>query len=83
MLGSNEIFLHHEKKTPTQISHVLVDEVQDLSISQYEILKRLGKHITIVGDDDQVCCRFSSNPRVLFITPPKLFNRSKSLVHSS
>lgn len=37
-----------------QFRHVLVDEVQDLSKPQYEMLCAIAPKFTVVGDDDQV-----------------------------
>ncbi|MDC8963096.1 ATP-dependent helicase [Metamycoplasma hyosynoviae] len=44
------------EKWSNEFTHILVDEFQDTSLLQYEILKQLAKntnHLTIVGDPDQ------------------------------
>lgn len=42
----------------------MIDEFQDTSAMQYSFLRILASHnhITIVGDDDQVCCLFFELP---------------------
>lgn len=43
---------------------IVIDEFQDTSAMQYSLLRILASHnhITIVGDDDQVCCLFIEFP---------------------
>lgn len=43
---------------------IVIDEFQDTSAMQYSLLRILASHnhITIVGDDDQVCCLFTEFP---------------------
>ena len=46
------LFREHPELT-THIDHVLVDEFQDTNAVQYELLRRLSRHVSVVGDPDQ------------------------------
>jgi DNA polymerase III epsilon subunit family exonuclease len=68
---TRKLFLTHldvASQIRSRWDYVLVDEFQDLSVAQYEIVVSIGKHgqIFAVGDDDQSIFSWAgADPRVL------------------
>ena len=74
-LGDNEAPTDLALHLDFQIQHLLIDEFQDISINQYELLQRLtaswmpddGKSLFLVGDPMQSIYRFREAEVALFI----------------
>ncbi|WP_406614811.1 ATP-dependent helicase [Mycoplasmopsis hyopharyngis] len=86
IIKTNELF----KKSPIAVdrwskmySFILVDEFQDTSLQQYEILKVLtskNAHITIVGDPDQTIYSWRKADVNLILNFDKDFPNTKTIV---
>ncbi|RIV16408.1 ATP-dependent helicase [Mycoplasmopsis gallopavonis] len=66
-----------------QFSYILIDEFQDTSVKQYEIIKALVKedtHLTIVGDPDQTIYNWRGADVNLILNFDKDFPNTKTIV---
>lgn len=71
------------KKWSEKFSFILVDEFQDTSVSQYNIVKKLinkDTHITIVGDPDQTIYNWRGADVSLILDFHKDFSDTKTIV---
>ncbi|QUH24783.1 ATP-dependent helicase [Serpentinicella alkaliphila] len=81
---SYEILLNNPKLLDylrNKYSYIQVDEAQDTSPIQFEIIKLLAypkNNIVFVGDDDQSIYRFRGTKPEIMLNFPKQFNNTKS-----
>lgn len=86
IIKTNELFkksISAAEKWSKMYSFILVDEFQDTSLQQYEILKVLtskGAHITIVGDPDQTIYSWRKADVNLILNFDKDFPNTKTIV---
>lgn len=68
------------KKIKEDVKHIVIDEAQDYSIIQFEVIKELTgcKSYTIVGDSNQRLIELEEEPAMLNLQ--ELFNKDKSKV---
>src|SRR5690606_30055827 len=69
-----------------RFKYILVDEVQDTNIAQYELVKLLAaddSHITVVGDDDQSIYKFRGAAVTNILEFKKDFPNSAEVVLTS
>ncbi|VEU75193.1 ATP-dependent DNA helicase UvrD/PcrA [Mycoplasmopsis maculosa] len=82
----NELFnKNHEiaKKWSAKYSYILVDEFQDTSLVQYEVIKVLASgdaQLTIVGDPDQTIYRWRNADVNLILNFEKDFPKTKTII---
>ncbi|MCP4337268.1 MAG: UvrD-helicase domain-containing protein [Mycoplasma sp.] len=79
-----ELFKNHpdvQKKWSEKFKYILIDEFQDTSWIQYEIIKRLSLHnnFTIVGDPDQTIYTWRGAKVQLILNFDKDFSNSKTI----
>ncbi len=82
LIKTKEIFDKYpevSKKWSNNYNYVLVDEFQDTSLVQYEIIKKISQHnnITIVGDPDQTIYTWRQADVNLINNFKKFFKKSK------
>lgn len=68
------------KKVKEEVKHIVIDEAQDYSVIQFEVIKELTgcKSYTIVGDSNQRLITTDEEPAMLNLQP--LFNKDKMTV---
>lgn len=82
----NELFDKHPriaKKWADRYSYILVDEFQDTSTAQYDVIKVLASsnaQITIVGDPDQTIYRWRGADVNLILNFDKDFKKTKTII---
>lgn len=86
ILKTNELFRNNPEiadKWSKKYSFILVDEFQDTSLNQYEIIKVLtskNTHITIVGDPDQTIYSWRKADVNLILNFDKDFPNTKTII---
>lgn len=68
------------KKLSRKFKYIIVDEYQDINLTQFEFLLNLtesNKNIFVVGDDDQSIYSFRNSEVKIMLDFPKYFNNTK------
>ncbi|MCX7759129.1 MAG: UvrD-helicase domain-containing protein, partial [bacterium] len=83
ILSINNIFTekkHIKEKIASKFEYIIVDEYQDINITQFEFLLHLtekNKNIFVVGDDDQSIYGFRNSDVRIMLDFPKYYENTK------